>query len=1488
MFDDLIPGNRPAAGMFDDLIPPEKRKPGEWWANDPVVEPSRREPAGKGRFDPSTAKPDDSRFDPSSAVLLTDADVFGDRELTDEEVFGPASRQPLPAGMKPSNAGAGRGKAPGKSAEQEAEQASQAQADAASQRARRGTMRATPAYGAGGDIDRATLRFEPSKAGAGRGNVVEKPGERAAYTSGSQPYADRREAIDDAVDRIALGVPADDVFSQFKALGITPAEIQARGAELNTPGFVPDTRPVTVRGGAQTGTMSANEAGTAQGIADFGRRVAARSSQAFTGALASAGVIGPDQAAPVLARDEKRLQATMVGEELQRQLEALGQVKEWNQVGPAIADNLRGTAVMLAESVAMSAPALAATMLGLPRVAMAAGVGVSSGSLEYGSVLSDALGDRGVTLLDVDKVAALLKDQRFIAEVREKGAKRGLAVGAVDALTAGIAGKFIEPALAAVRAGDVSGRAAVRTVAAGAIKELSTQMTGGAGGEALAQKLTGEHKPLDIAMEALAEGVSAPFEARSNIQAGRQAAEMGSPAGQLAGALSADIEGRDFTRAGINGYAARASDPRFYDPTFIDPQATVMPRAPRVEEMPTTPFTPEQTAAMAAQHQARQQARQVAEQQAQDAERADRADQAPQQRPDLAAAPATVANETQTNGAGADRTRQPAAPGARGEQDRAGAAQPGQLPRGSLVDEARRRMAQQTPPSDPAAATPDGAAAPATLEVQESSANRQPAARQAASPVAPGATQPDGAGAAQAPTKPAASGGSTSAPAPSPATADTYPTRDAALVAAVQRGQWQRLEPTQESDGTWTLAERQQPAEQRGTASPLNAASPTPESAPTHAGALSASSTATGQAAPKQEDRRAADRQPTQGQPEATHSEPGRRPEQATAPVVAQSMAKAADNTQRKPAELRADLVAQIDRALADAPDEDLPTWKQPTKQRLRQAMVDMRLSSLERAEQALRQAHDNRVAEASQRIGFVNFDVPGDGSFKVLRTASRLAEFKRLVERSAGFKAQRQATAPEPDGAQRGSPSVRAAVENMLAEGDAQAAADYLAGKGLDAAELGLPASALAKLVGVTPTAQVDEEPTTQDSAQPASDARRPNQAGGALAAGTEALAPSAAADALAVRPAEMTQDEFIKDTTFARDGNSANPWTARWRGVQLEAAAAGFDHPDLGKTVAAGARFFPTRRAAEAAARSAHRRAVQRALRAREPVPDAVLQPYLAQLIGQQEPLADLLGIDRRELAGLPMQVQAVITENGQAVELSFPDILKQLQELDRQWQALQRGSFDSNSRERFDALVAEKQAANVDPLEARRRAALALFDELRSSSRWLQQAILEQHSDLFPGQAGSAPEAGSTVPSAEAVALRGLVVTVDAADNDGQVRPMRVRAGDATAGYDARLQAVASGENLDSEDAARLSERMAALVLTGESAQDARAKAVGQLTDELRAERADFIAEVRRQSPPHCATWSRSSQRGSASPTRPARRSAAAGATAGPSAA
>ena len=94
-----------------------------------------------------------------------------------------------------------------------------------------------------------------------------------------------------------------------------------------------------------------------------------------------------------------------------------------------------------------------------------------------------------------------------------------------------------------------------------------------------------------------------------------------------------------------------------------------------------------------------------------------------------------------------------------------------------------------------------------------------------------------------------------------------------------------------------------------------------------------------------------------------------------------------------------------------------------------------------------------------------VTFDVPGDGKFKVLNTAERLQAFRAKVEKSPGFS---DKGAPKPEqsrtngpgmktvpgttfGVEKGSEGSRAAVTNMVEEGDFQAALDYATAKKVD-----------------------------------------------------------------------------------------------------------------------------------------------------------------------------------------------------------------------------------------------------------------------------------------------------------------------------------------------------------------------------------------------------------------------------------------------------
>jgi hypothetical protein len=223
----------------------------------------------------------------------------------------------------------------------------------------------------------------------------------------------------------------------------------------------------------------------------------------------------------------------------------------------------------------------------------------------------------------------------------------------------------------------------------------------------------------------------------------------------------------------------------------------------------------------------------------------------------------------------------------------------------------------------------------------------------------------------------------------------------------------------------------------------------------------------------------------TAGAP-ATHADPGEAAEPATPAVLKESLAKAAKREDRKPSEMRADLLAQIDAKLADAADEYLPTWRAPTKDQIRKAMVGTGITNEARIVQMLEGQHQNRVAEAADRIGYVMFDVPGDGKFKVLNTKSKLTDFRRQVESSPGFK--NTSSAPKPEGSsggEKGYGGAKAAIEGMIDEGDAQAAVDYAAMKGMDLAEvLKGQQERLKKVAGLTPTAEGEEAPAAEPAA--------------------------------------------------------------------------------------------------------------------------------------------------------------------------------------------------------------------------------------------------------------------------------------------------------------------------------------------------------------------------------------------------------------------
>lgn len=111
--------------------------------------------------------------------------------------------------------------------------------------------------------------------------------------------------------------------------------------------------------------------------------------------------------------------------------------------------------------------------------------------------------------------------------------------------------------------------------------------------------------------------------------------------------------------------------------------------------------------------------------------------------------------------------------------------------------------------------------------------------------------------------------------------------------------------------------------------------------------------------------------------------------------------------------------------------------------------------------------------------------------------------------------------------------------------------------------------------------------------------------------------------------KPWELNQDDFV---ALARIEKNGNRWSARWNDQYLDAGGEEFNHPDLGRTVVNGGRFFGTRREVEIVARGAHKRAVRRALMNGEHVQPDVLAMY-PDLTPEQTTAPDATHTDRND---------------------------------------------------------------------------------------------------------------------------------------------------------------------------------------------------------------------------------------------------------------
>ncbi|MEZ5586258.1 MAG: PLxRFG domain-containing protein [Sedimenticolaceae bacterium] len=229
-----------------------------------------------------------------------------------------------------------------------------------------------------------------------------------------------------------------------------------------------------------------------------------------------------------LYQDEPEKQATRL-RELQRRAEEFGpsvanqqalqeiaEAEGWLEAGEKILDHPEVVIQTVFRSLGIAGPALAGTaagaMVGGPAGAATATF-LGSGATEYSQSMLESIQKAGGDPADPLSWVRALQDEQVLAAARERAAKRGVAVGTFDALTAGLAGRLTRAA-----------RPTLPSAAGAAGGELALQAGGGAAGEATAQLSTEGRieSPGEVLLEAVAEIPTGAVEVPSNVAYARR------------------------------------------------------------------------------------------------------------------------------------------------------------------------------------------------------------------------------------------------------------------------------------------------------------------------------------------------------------------------------------------------------------------------------------------------------------------------------------------------------------------------------------------------------------------------------------------------------------------------------------------------------------------------------------------------------------------------------------------------------------------------------------------------------------------------------------------------------------------------------------------------------------------------------------------------------------------------------------------------------
>ena len=237
-------------------------------------------------------------------------------------------------------------------------------------------------------------------------------------------------------------------------------------------------------------------------------------------------------------------------------LQDLAKAETFSDAMSTLASNPGAVLPIIGESLGLFAPALAGTVAvgiatggaGVPGIiATALTAGLGSGATEYGASFLQSFSENGVDVADDEQVIAALNNEEKLSEIREDAAKRGIAIGAFDAATVGFAGKLTSLIKGAPLSQAATEASLARRVGAGTA-EAGAQAFGGGAGEAAAQALTGEYKPGEILLEAVAEVPTALPEVALGARATR------------ARKLRRALEERGYTDAQINEFGSMSGN----------------------------------------------------------------------------------------------------------------------------------------------------------------------------------------------------------------------------------------------------------------------------------------------------------------------------------------------------------------------------------------------------------------------------------------------------------------------------------------------------------------------------------------------------------------------------------------------------------------------------------------------------------------------------------------------------------------------------------------------------------------------------------------------------------------------------------------------------------------------------------------------------------------------------------------------------------------